>query len=142
MKKKIFVTYIINAVISGFYILKGIFTIISVKSNSSKLKFLQEITSLEIFNVNFPKIIAFLDKAIDKAQNIINMINLYVYGYPSLFTGIFALMLSSIGVFFLTKKRTETTVGYYVTIVYSYVLLGLLTLVYIIIAGIISDIKK
>ena len=142
MKKKIFIPYIINALISGFYILKGTSTIISVKSNRNKFGALQKITSFEFLNEKFTKIINFLENAIDKAQAVINAINLYVYGYPSLFVGFIAFALSSIGVFLLTKKQTKTTVGYYVTIVYSYVLLGLLTLVYIIIAGIISDIKS
>ncbi len=142
MKKKIFLTYIINAVISAFYILKGTGTIISAKLNSNKFGTLQKITSFEFFNTNFTKIVQFLEKVLDTAQNVINTINLYVYGYPSLFVGLFALVMSSIGVFLLTKKQTKTTVGYYVTVIYSYVLLGLLTLVYFIISGIIADIKK
>lgn len=142
MRKKIFIPYIINAVISVFYILKGTGTIISVKSNRNKFGALQKITSFEFFNENFTKIINFLENVIDKAQTVINAINLYVYGYPSLFVGLIAFTLSSIGVIFLTKKQTKTTVGYYVAMVYSYVLLGILTLVYIIIAGIILHIKK
>lgn len=142
MKKKIFVTYIINALISGFYILKGTGTIISVKSNSSKLKFLQKITSLEFSNEYISKIIDFLDKTIDKAQSVINAVNLYVYGYPSLFVGLFALVLSSMGVFLLTKKQTKTTVGYYITMVFSFLFLILLTLIYAVIAVIISRVKK
>lgn len=140
MKKKIFVTYIINAVISGFYILRGTVKIISAK-NKSKSGILQEITAHEFFD-NFREIINYVDKFLDIAQNVINAINLYVYGYPSLFTGLFALMLSSIGVFFLTHKQTKTTVGYYVTVVYSFVLLGLLTIIYLLISDAIAKLKK
>lgn len=140
MKRKIFITYITNAIISGFYILRGTGKIISAK-NKSKLEVLQKITAHEFFD-NFREIINYINKALDIAQNVMNAINLYVYGYPSLFVGLIAFTLSSIGVIFLTKKQTKTTVGYYVVMVYSYVLLGLLTLVYIIIAGMISYIKK
>lgn len=142
MKKKIFLTYIINAVISALYILKGTGTIISAKLHSNKSGTLQKITSSEFFNADFTKIVQFLEKALDTAQNVINAVNLYVYGYPSLFVGLFALMLSSIGVFFLTRKQTETTIGYYVTVVYSFVLLGLLTIVYMLISGAIAGLKK
>ncbi len=142
MKKRIFLTYIINAVISGFYILKGTLTIISAKLHSSKSGILQKITSSEFFNADFTKIVQFLEKALDTAQNVINTVNLYVYGYPSLFVGLFALMLSSIGVFFLTRKQTETTVGYYITVVYSFVMLGLLTIIYMLISGVVAGLKK
>lgn len=142
MRRKIFVTYIINAVISGFYILKGTFTIISAKLHSNNSGIFRRIVSSEFFNADFTKIVQFLEKAFDTVQNAINMINLYVYGYPSLFVGLLALMLSSIGVFFLTGKQTKTTAGYYVTIVYSFLLLGLLTIVYMLIAGIIANLKK
>lgn len=140
MRKKIFLTYTINAVISVFYILRGTGKIISAK-NGSKSEFLQEITAHEFFD-NFREIINYINKVLDIAQNVLNAVNLYVYGYPSLFTGIFALMLSSIGVFFLTKKQTKTTVGYYVTVVYSFVLLGLLTIIYMLISGAIAKLKK
>lgn len=142
MKKKIFVTYIINALISGFYILKGIGTIISFKSNGGKLKFLQKITSLDFLNDEFPEIMDFLDKAVSTAQSVLNIVNLYVYGLPSLFVGLFALALSSMGVFLLTKKQTSTTVGYYITMVFSFLLLILLTLIYAVIAVIISRLKR
>lgn len=140
MRKKIFLTYIINAVISVFYILRGTEKIISAK-NRSKSEFLQEITAHEFFD-NFREIINYINKVLDIAQNVLNAVNLYVYGYPSLFTGVFALILSSIGVFFLTKKQTETTVGYYVTVVYSFVLLILLTIVYFIISHAVSNIRR
>lgn len=140
MRKKIFLTYIINAVISVFYILRGTEKIISAK-NRSKSEFLQEITAHEFFD-NFREIINYINKVLDIAQNVLNAVNLYVYGYPSLFTGVFALILSSIGVFLLTKKQTETTVGYYVTVVYSFVLLGLLTIIYMLISGAIAKLKK
>lgn len=140
MRKKIFLTYTINAVISVFYILRGTEKIISAK-NRSKSEFLQEITAHEFFD-NFREIINYINKVLDIAQNVLNAVNLYVYGYPSLFTGVFALILSSIGVFFLTKKQTETTVGYYVTVVYSFVLLVLLTIVYFIISHVVSNIRR
>ncbi|MDE6521087.1 MAG: hypothetical protein K2K91_11650, partial [Ruminococcus sp.] len=136
------VTYIINALISGFYILKGAGTIISVKSNDGKLKFLQKITSLDFLNEEFPEIMNFLDKAVSTAQSVLNIVNLYVYGLPSLFVGLFALALSSMGVFLLTKKQTQTTVGYYITMVFSFLFLILLTLIYAVIAVIISRLKR
>lgn len=144
MKKKIFLTYIINSVISGFYILKGLFTIISVNIRKNKINSSvpDKIESFEFFNGDFSKIINFIEKTADTVQYVINTVNLYVYGYPPLFTGIIALALSSIGVFCLTKKRTKMTAGYYITIIFSFVLLGLLTLVYLIISGIIAHIKK
>lgn len=142
MKKKIFLTYTVNAVISGFYILKGAFTVISAKMHSNKSGIFQKVTSFEFFNADFTKAVQFLEKALDTAQNVVSTINLYVYGYPSLFTGILALLLSSIGVFLLTKKQTETTVGYYVTIIYSFALLALLTIIYMLISGAIAKLKK
>lgn len=142
MKKKIFRTYIINAMISGFYILKGIFTIISAKSGDNKSGFLYRVLSSDFFKADFTEAIRFLEKVLDITQNVMNTINLYVYGYPSLFTGTFALMLSSIGIFLLTKKQTKKTVGYYLTTIFSFILLGLLTLIYFIISRTIANIKK
>ena len=130
MKKKIFLTYIINVVISVSYIMKGLSKII--KSNKHVSEKLQKITSTEISS-DFGEIINFIVNFLDKVQNVVNSVKLYVYGYPPLFVGIIALALSSIGTFLLTKKLTETSVGYYVTVVYSYLLLGLLIIIYFII---------
>ncbi|MDE7364678.1 MAG: hypothetical protein K2N27_07330, partial [Ruminococcus sp.] len=76
------------------------------------------------------------------AQSVLNIVNLYVYGLPSLFVGLFALALSSMGVFLLAQKQTKATVGYYITMVFSFLFLILLTLTYAVIAVIISRLKK
>lgn len=137
MKKKILLTYIINAIISGFYIIKGLFTIIlvNIRRNSHSESLLEKIPN-KMFNFNLTGILEFADKLSGTVMNIMDTLQLCVYGYTPLFTGIFALAFSSIGVFLLTKKQTSTTVGYYVTVIFSYTLLALLTIVYIIISKI------
>lgn len=131
MKKTLFRIYIINAVISGFFIIKGLWNIISVNIRSSHSDTLQKIASLELFS-NFHEWINLIDDISVKVQSVMNIVSLYIYGYPSLLTGITALALSSMGTLFLTQKRTKATVGYYTTIILSYFILALLTLVYII----------
>lgn len=135
MKKKILLIYIINAIISGFYIIKGLFTVIlvNIRKNSHSESLLEKFPT-EMFNFNLTGILEFADKLSRTVMNIMNTLQLYVYGYTPLFIGILALAFSSIGVFLLTKKQTATTVGYYVTVIYSYMLLVLLTIMYILIS--------
>ncbi|MDE5854782.1 MAG: hypothetical protein K2H19_06940, partial [Ruminococcus sp.] len=69
-------------------------------------------------------------------KSIANDIIRFVFGYIPLFVGIIALALSSIGVLYFMKGKTQKTIGYHITMIFSYSLLSILTIIYLFIAGI------
>lgn len=134
MNKKVLKEYIINAVISGIYSAIGSWNLFStgIKKFMLNIKIKEQREPAE----GAKEFVYLFEDILHIFKSIANDIVRFVFGYTPLFVGIVALTLSSIGVLCFMKGKTEKTTGYHITMIFSYSLLSILTVIYLFIAGI------
>ena len=134
MNKKVLRKYIINAVISGIYSVIGSWNLFStgIKKHILNIKIKEQHESAE----GVEGLVYLFEDILHIFKSIANDIIRFVFGYIPLFVGIIAIALSSIGVLYFMKGKTQKTIGYHITMIFSYSLLSILTIIYLFIAGI------
>lgn len=136
MDKKILKEYIVNAVISGIYILIGIWITMTSAHRQNLID--SRIDELESASETMNQLPYLIEKTLNFLENIINQFLMYVFGWLPLLAGITAIALSSIAAFYFMKDKAQKTTGYHITMIFSYSILGVITAVYLIIATIFS----
>ncbi len=132
MNNKVLKEYIVNAVISGIYIIIGIWSTITSVNRQNYIN--GRIDELESNSETTNQLPYLMEKCLNFIMNIINQFIMYVFGWLPLSAGIIAVVLSSIAVFYFMRGKTHKTTGYHITMVFSYSILGIVTTVYLIIA--------
>ncbi len=133
MNKKVLREYIINAVISGIYSVWGSCVLLSTTIK----KYFLDVNGEKLDNSeNTDDLIHCFKSIVHIFKSITNDIIRCIFGYVPLFVGIIALSLSSIAVLCFMKNKIQKTVGYHITMIFSYSILGIFTIIYLFIAGI------
>lgn len=133
MNKKVLREYIINAIISGIYSVWGSCVLLSTTIKKYFLDIKGE--KLET-SENTDNLMHCFKSIVHILKSITNDIIRCIFGYVPLSVGIIALTLSSIAVLCFMKNKIQKTVGYHITMIFSYSILGVFTVIYLFIAGI------
>ena len=132
MNKKVLKEYIANAVISGIYIIIGIW--ITLTSTFRENRIDGRIDKLESASETMNQLPYLMEKFLNFSEKIINRFLMYVFGWLPLSAGIIAVATSSIAAFYFMRGKAHKTTGYHITMVFSYSILGVVTAVYLIIS--------
>ncbi len=131
MNRKILREYIANAVISGIYIIIGIWITLTSISRQNYIN--GRISELESNSGTMNQLPYLMEKCLNFFMDIINQFLLGIFGILPLSAGIIAVIMSSIA-FYLMKGQSRKTTGYHIAMVFSYSILGIITALYLLIA--------
>ncbi|MCM1133398.1 MAG: hypothetical protein NC340_08000 [Ruminococcus flavefaciens] len=128
MKNKILREYIINAVVSGIYIIAGLWCTITSANRQAYIN--GRISELESNAETMNQLPYLMEKFLNFIMDIINQFLLYIFGILPLSAGIIAVILASVA-FCIMKDKPQKTTGYHIAMVFSYSILGVVTALYL-----------